>query len=203
MPSVSGKGTTAHLVWRLDTQDSVVIPSRGVNAHAGFTYIYDGPNLKLAGADVETMQSSVKLPQLQGEVNRFWSFGARNRVFALGGGGTSFGRHPLPVDQYPMGQPLHLGAYNVGEVRGNNYLIGTFGYLRELARMPDFLGGPIFAGAWLENGDAFDDWQDAKWRTQTSFGLMLDTLLGPVIIGGSAGFDGAWRTYIGIGRIFR
>jgi hypothetical protein len=30
----------------------------------------------------------------------------------------------------------------------------TAGILRELGRMPDFLGGPIYAGAWSENGDA-------------------------------------------------
>jgi hypothetical protein len=35
-----------------------------------------------------------------------------------------------------------------------------------------------------------------------SGGAVLDTLVGPVIIAGSAGFDGRWRTYIGIGRIF-
>jgi len=70
-------------------------------------------------------------------------------------------------------------------------------------RLPDFMGGPVFAGAWLENGDAFNDWKDATWRTNASAGVIMDTLLGPVIIAGSAGFDGRWRTYFGVGRIFR
>jgi NTE family protein len=202
LPSVSGKETIAHLLWRLDTQDSAVIPSRGINAQAAFSYVYDGPNLTLDDVAVDTTQSSVKLPQLEAEAIRFWSYRGRNRLFVLGGGGTSFDHDPLPVDQYPLGRPLHLGAYGVGEVRGNHYLIGTVGLLRELGRMPDFLGGPIFAGAWVENGDAFDDWADAKWRTHVSGGLFLDTLVGPVILAASSGFDGAWRTYIGIGRIF-
>jgi hypothetical protein len=30
----------------------------------------------------------------------------------------------------------------------------------------------------------------------------MDTLVGPIILAGSAGFDGRWRTYVGIGRIF-
>ena len=98
---------------------------------------------------------------------------------------------------------MHLGAYSVGEIRGDHYAIATAGLLRELGRMPDFLGGPIFAGAWVENGDAFDDWDDATLRTQVSGGLILETLVGPVILAGSAGFDGRWRTYIGIGRLFR
>jgi len=30
----------------------------------------------------------------------------------------------------------------------------------------------------------------------------MDTL-GPVVIAGSWGFDGRWRTYFGVGRMFR
>ena len=63
------------------------------------------------------------------------------------------------------------------------------------------MGGPIFAGAWLENGDAFNG-SDAKLRTNVSGGVILDTIVGPVILAGSAGFDGSWRTYFGVGRIF-
>ena len=44
------------------------------------------------------------------------------------------------------------------------------------------MGGPIFAGAWLENGDAFDSWGEATLRTNASAGVILDTLVGPVIL---------------------
>ena len=64
------------------------------------------------------------------------------------------------------------------------------------------MGGAIFVGGWLENGDAFDDWNEATLRTNASGGIIMDTLIGPVILAGSAGFDGRWRTYIGVGRIF-
>ncbi len=74
---------------------------------------------------------------------------------------------------------------------------------REALRLPDFLGGPVFAGAWLENGDVFRRWGDAQWRTNLSVGVIAETLLGPVMIAGSSGFDGRWRTYFGVGRIFR
>ena len=63
------------------------------------------------------------------------------------------------------------------------------------------MGGPIFAGAWLELGDAFNG-NAAKLRTNASGGVIADTLVGPVIFATSFGFDGAWRTYVGVGRIF-
>ena len=96
------------------------------------------------------------LTQLAGEINTFWSVRERDRLFVLGGGGTSFDDRPLPTDQFALGSPFHLGALDNGEVRGDHYYILTGGYLRQLGRLPDFMGGPIFAGAWLENGDAFD-----------------------------------------------
>jgi NTE family protein len=203
LPSAAGKETLAHLTWRLNNQDSAVIASHGTNANAAFTYVFDGPTISVDDTTARSARTSIGLPQLQSECNWFWSPGDRNRVFVLGGGGTSFDHHPLAIDQFLLGRPLHLGAYDVGEVRGDHYLLGTVGYLRELGRMPDFLGGPIFAGAWLENGDAFNVWKDATWRTHASGGIIMDTLVGPMILAGSAGFDGRWRAYIGIGPLFR
>ena len=79
----------------------------------------------------------------------------------------------------------------------------TGGLFRQVARLPDFLGGPVFAGAWLENGDAMDEWSFAHWRSNAGTGLVMDTLVGPVIVAGSWSFDGRWRTYLAIGRVFR
>jgi NTE family protein len=105
--------------------------------------------------------------------------------------------------KFVLGSPLRLGAYRSGELRASNYYIGTAGYLRQLGRLPDFLGGPVFAGGWLENGDAFEDFENATWRTNAGLGVIMDTILGPVTLAGSAGFDGRWRTFIGVGRVFR
>ena len=203
LPAVEGKETLGDLRWRLDTQDSAVVPSRGTLAEASFTYVFDGPAITVDDVEFMTERSSVNLTQLSGEANWFWRRGERTRMFVLGGGGTSFGKQPILIDQFPMGRPFHLGAYNLGEIRGDHYAIATAGILREMGRMPDFLGGPIYAGAWLENGDAFNDWDDAELRTHLSGGVILETLVGPMIMAGSAGFDGRWRTYLGIGRLFR
>ena len=102
-----------------------------------------------------------------------------------------------------MGAPLRLGAYNIGEFRGDRYGVLSAGYLRGVGRLPDFLGGSIFAGAWVENGSAFDDIDDAKFRTNgCAGGVLADTLIGPVLLGGSFDFSGAWRYCVAIGRIF-
>ena len=201
LPNATGKVTKTHLTWRMNTQDAVVQPTRGVAAHASFAYTIDTPDITTQG--LNTSRSSVDLPQLFGEANMFKPLGGKNKLFLMGGAGTSFNHHPLPFDQYLLGTPLHLSAYSVGEVRGDHFWIGTVGVIREIRRLPDFIGGPVHLGVWLENGDAFDTWSDLSWRTHMSTGLIVDTLIGPVLLGGSTGFDGRWRTYVGIGRLVR
>jgi NTE family protein len=197
---VSGKESVAELVWKYDGQDSPVVPSRGVFTTTRLDYTFDGPTFT---PPLETQRSSLYLTQVESTGNAFWSWGHSQRLFVVGGIGTSFDGSPLPTDQFLLGKPFHLGAYSLGEVRGDNYYMATAGYLHELGRLPDFMGGSIFAGGWVENGDAFDDWNQATLRTQVGGGLIMDTLVGPVFVGVTAGFDGRWRTYLGIGRIFR
>ena len=57
----------------------------------------------------------------------------------------------------------------------------------------------MFGGAWLETGSAFDG---DGLRANLTTALLIETLLGPLFAGGSVGFDGRTRIYIGMGRLF-
>ena len=199
-PELRGKETGVELLWRVDTQDSPVVPSRGVRSGLRLSHVLDGPDITIAGESIDVDSS---LTQLAVDGNRFWSLSPRGRLFVTGGIGTSFDSDPLPTAKFPLGGPFRLGAYNVGELRGSHYYALSGGYLRQVGRLPDFLGGPVFAGGWLENADAFDEWDAARWRTNGGVGVIMDTIVGPVLIAGTWSFDGRWRTYLGIGRAFR
>jgi NTE family protein len=199
LPEISGSETRARLQWLHDGQDSPVVPSGGMHAIGTISHLFASPEIP---ADIETDQSNDGLTQAEISSTTFWSLRRRDRVFLVAGAGTSFNGKPLPTEQFQLGRPLHLGAYDIGEFRGNHYAALTAGYLRGIGRLPDFLGGPIFLGGWLENGSAFDDIADAKLRTNVSVGAIADTLIGPMILGGSFAFDGNWRYYVAIGRVF-
>jgi len=199
-PEVHGKETAAELVWRIDTQDSPVVPSGGLAAQAGVLRMFKGPDAVVGD---RTLDFDSSFTQLSAVANHFWSAGPGNRLFVYGGAGTSFNATPLPTDQFALGTPFRLGAYRAGELRGPHYYIATAGYLRRVGRLPDFMGGPVYAGGWLENGDAFDRWEHAGWRSNGGAGLVMDTIVGPVVLAGSWSFDGRWRTYFGVGRVFR
>ena len=199
LPAVEGKETGADLVWRVNTQDSPVVPSRGVSARARTRYIFDGPAID---PPPPTTRSSANLLQFETNGSYFRAIRDDDRLFFTWGFGTSFDNDPLQFHQFQLGQPFRLGAFEVGELNGDHYYLGTFGYLKELGRLPDFLGGPIYAGGWIENGDAFNDWKDAGFRSQAGVGVVADTLVGAVLVGGTAGFDGRWGWYISVGRFF-
>jgi NTE family protein len=198
LPQLDGRETRARLAWRYDGQDSPVAPSTGVRAIATFDRIVASPD---APPDFATDRSNDDIAQVELRSSIFRSVRRRDRIFLAGGFGSTWG-HPLATEQFQLGAPLRLGAYNVGHFRGDHYGVLTAGYLHTIGRLPDFLGGSIYIGSWLENGSAFDDVDDATFRTNLSLGALADTLVGPVLLGGSFDFRGASRFYIGIGRLF-
>ena len=152
----------------------------------------------------ETFDFASSLTQLSAAANQFWSRRSTQSGVPVRRPRYVLRRRAAADRSVRAGHRLSgSGAYNAGEIIGPNYYIATGGYLRQVGRLPDFMGGPIFAGGWLENGDAFDEWSLAGWRTNGGVGLVMDTLVGPVIVAGSWGFDGRWRTYLAVGRTFR
>ena len=195
LPEVGGAEDEFRLGFIHDGQDSPVVPSRGTQVLLGLTHFIRSPSVP----DVERTNKGVT--QLEGGASRFWSWRRRNRIFAMASGGTSFDGHP--ISQFTLGYPFRLDAFRIGERRGDHYAAITLGAARQVGRLPDFIGGPVFVGAWLENGSAFDTDENADIHTQTALGLVLDTLIGPVVAGTSFGFDGGFRFFIGVGRVVR
>jgi len=197
LPELSGREVSFRLRYMLDQQDSPVIPSRGLRVVANLSRTFDSPEAE----GVE--RTNRDLTQLELGITSFHSIGMRNRLFAVVAGGTSFADTPLPTRQFTVGYPFVLDAFGVGEVRGDHYAVLTLGGMRRVGRLPDFLGGPLFIGAWLENGAVFDTHENADLNSQLGLGLVADTLVGPVLLGTSIGFDGGWRVTFGVGRVFK
>jgi NTE family protein len=198
LPELHGKETRARLAWRYDAQDSAVVPSRGWRSEVALRYIADAPD---APPEFLTDRSNDEVTQLEFRGSTFWPSRQSHRIFVAGGAGTTWG-HPFATEQFQLGAPFRLSAYDVGELRGDHYAVASAGYLRGVARLPDFLGGPIYIGGWAETGSAFNAVDDAKLRTNLAAGAVADTLVGPMLLGVSFDFSGSWRYYIAVGRLF-
>jgi NTE family protein len=202
LPAVAGAERSLHVRWTHDGQDSAFLPSTGLHLEAGLQRFVEAPPIP---ADFPVTRTTEGVTQATAVVSWMRSLDSTRarRMFVAGGGGTSFDGHPLPIDQFALGGPLRLSGFSIGERRGDHYWLAASGYLHQVARLPDFFGGPIFVGGTFETGATFDRWADADVAAHASVSLIADTLIGPVLAGVGAGFDGSNRFYIGVGRIFR
>lgn len=200
LPEVSGYASELRLRAGYDGQDAPIVPTKGTRLIFSTRYVLGAPALPASFISDRTNENLVQA-ELHG--SRFWSWQQNERrLFAVWQFGTSFGAEPLPSDQFELGHSMRLDAFSPGEARGDNVAVGSIGYLHSLARLPDFMGGPIFAGLWLQNGSAFHTLEDAQFDTQLGLGLIIETLVGSSMVSYSFG-PGASRFTVSIGRIFR
>jgi NTE family protein len=199
LPEANGSDRVASLRFEFDGQNSPLVPSRGLRLLSAFRYYFDTP--EIVDAENNTLLHARDVPQ--GEVGASWfnRVGTRHRLFLSGGAGTSFGHEP-GFNQFRLGGPFRLGGFNNDEIRGDNYLLGVVGLLREWFRLPDVLGANAYYGGWLEQGSAFDDWDTADYNASLSGGVLFETLIGPAFLGYSQSLTaGGGRFYLSLAPI--
>jgi NTE family protein len=201
LPEASGSDSVASLRWVFDGQNSPLVPSRGLYLKTAMRYYFDTPEIVDTEGIVVTNTGEV--PQGEVTASYFRRVRTRQRLMLAGGAGTSFDHNP-GINEFRLGGALRVGALNTDEVRGDNYVLGVVGLLHEWFRLPDVLGGNVYLGGWLEQGSAFDSWQDAKYQSALSAGILIETLFGPTFLGYSQSLNsGNGRFYVALGPLLR
>ena len=85
LPEAAGRETGAALTWRLDTQDSPVIPTGGVLAQVQLLQVFDSPDCR-SGAGPRALRI---LHAVLASANAFRRAGTAGRLFAFGSVGSS------------------------------------------------------------------------------------------------------------------
>lgn len=190
LPDLNGTVSVASLRWAFDGQDSAIVPRRGVRVLTEADWFFDSPGA--TGA----------FPQARADLSAFKPLGRKNSLFVVGAAGTTFNQDAPPAQQFTLGGPFRLGAYHQDEFRGSHFLYASIGYLHEVAELPLLLGKKVYAGAWYEVGSAFNDIHSAPYQHTLSGGLVVETIIGPILLGGSWGEGGRGKLYFAIGRLF-
>lgn len=136
------------------------------------------------------------------ELSAFVPRGAGDAIYFLGRAGASFGSTPPFLYDFALGGPFRLSAFALDEFRGDNALYGSVGYLREISRLPDIMGGPVYLTGLAETGSAFDDFDDADFRFSAGGGILRETAIGPLFAIASGGTGGNFKFYFTLGRFF-
>jgi NTE family protein len=186
----------------VDTQDSPVLPSRGLYARARARRFFAAPNPTGDAAAVSGIESPQRFWQAEFDVSVFHVLSPLNRMFVRAAGGTSFGAQPY-FESFSLGGPFRMSAFRNDELRGANFALAGIGYIRQLPRLPAWVGGHAYLAAWVEGGSAFQSRAEADWHGDLSTGLIIDSIIGPVFAGGSVGPSGHHRLYISLGPLFK
>jgi len=117
-------------------------------------------------------------------------------------GGTTFSSRDVgPVPQFFLGGPLRLGAYGTNELYGNQYYLvrwaicTTFSPCRHSRKKIYAIGSYEFAKMYgFPNESGFPN--------DFNGGVLAETALGPLVIGGSWGDSGHRKWYFQLGRVF-
>lgn len=182
----------ARFVW--DGQDSPSVPSRGTRVVAAAWRVLQSPGLP------------EPITQLDVQTSSFFAVGNKTSLFTDLSGGTSFGGSAGPFQLFTLGGPFRLGAYLPDQFLGNHYAYASFGFRRELYRMPQLVGKKIYWGGWYEAGSAFGTSAVGPGpvvvRGTFNLGLIADTIVGPIALAGSVSPTGQSRVNFSIGRLF-
>lgn len=194
LAEVSGTEGRFELRWTLDTHDSATIPSHGVRLSATGRYYHRAPE---AGPEEDDA-----FPLAAGTLVAAWPMGSRSRALLDLRGGTSFGSRPPGQYAFTLGGPFRLGAFAEDEFRGRHFGYASLAWLKEIGRLPDFVGGGIFLYAGGEAGSAFDRFDADAIRANGILGLAMDTAFGPVFVGGTLGSSGRANLLLSVGAPF-
>ncbi len=195
LPEVSGKTSVLRTQWILDAVDSPVVATHGARASLVARWIFDSPTL-------EGSLTDSSFAQIHGRLTQFLPVGKKNTLVFTGEVGHSFSDNIAPFEAFTLGGLFHVSGLGRDELRGDNLLYGGITYLRKIAQMPPLLGEKVSAGIWYEIGSVYND-EDEKDAVQSiSAGVIAETFLGPIFLGGSYGEGGHINSYFAIGRFF-
>jgi NTE family protein len=175
-------------VW--DGQDSPSVPSRGTRILANLSRVLQSPGVVHP------------IDQLDVQTSTFIPTGVKTSLFFLASGGTTFHGTAGPFQLFSLGGPFRLGAYLPYEFVGNHYAYSSLGFRREFYRLPQLVGGKIYWGGWYEAGSVFNDPGTIVVRGTFNFGVIAETIVGPITLATSVSPTGESRVNFSIGRIF-
>ncbi len=189
-PTLKGRIGATRLHYLMDHTDDPVIPRRGVRAETTFRWYNASPG------------AAENFPVMEARMNYFQPVSSSASLFVAGDGGTTFSRTDTGLPQFFLGGPERLGAYGQNELNGNQYYLFRAGYLHDLFTLPPFVGKKIYAITSFETGKMYGGANESRFPTDGVAGIVAETALGPVFIGGSVGDTGHHKWFFQLGRVF-
>jgi NTE family protein len=192
LPTVSGATGDTKIQYTLDMLDDPVVPRKGEGIQFSTKYYNVNP----------AAPSGFPVSELH--IQNFFQLSDPNTVFFNAHGGTSYG-YKTGVPAFPLGGLTRFVAYGTNELLTDQYFLFQAGYIRTLTRLPALLGGAVDLLGMFEVGKTYQLPNGPKppyLPGDIAGALIVNTLFGPVEIGGAVGNYGHAKFFFQLGRIF-
>jgi NTE family protein len=192
LPVVSGGTGDVRLQYLLDTLDDPVIPRSGRSLKVYAKYFNNNP-----GAP-----EGFPLSELRSQ--NFFRLNNPSSIYFTANGGTSFG-YNAGIPAFSLGGTQRLLAYGNNELLTNQYFLFQLGYIRQLLKLPPLLGNTLDFIGMYEVGKTYQlpiGPKPPNLPNDVVGGLVVNTIFGPVEVGGAVGNYGRARFFFRVGRIF-
>lgn len=190
LPTVSGRFGATTLRFSLNDVDNPVIPRTGQFGNLKGSWVDSNPG------------AAHDFPLAEGGMIKFFRVNAPSSVYFGARGGTTFGNELVGAPAFSLGGPNGFAAYGENELLTDQYYLFRAGYLRKVARLPVLLGEGVYFNGMAEVGKVFAPPFKSQIPGDASLGLIVNTIFGPIEIGGAVGATGHRRIFFKLGRIF-
>lgn len=190
IPSVSGRVGFSRGRFSLDHLNDPVIPTRGYAFNVDFEWYDKNPG------------SIREFPASEAHFQVFQPVSSKSSLYFTASGGSTFGRTNTGFPLFSLGGPNLLSAYGLNEILGNQYFLARAGYLRELVQFSPLLGKALYLDVSYEAGKMYGVTTSSRLPNDFTAGIVAQTLLGPVFMGGSVGDTGHRKFFVQLGRVF-
>jgi NTE family protein len=171
-------------------RDDPVIPRNGFDLHFRTQWDDSNPGAKSG------------FPVSEVEMRLFKRVRKPSSVFVAAAGGTTFTYHQTGIPPFSLGGNQNLVAYGTNEFLTNQYFLFKAGYLHQLLELPPILGDKLYAIGGYEVGKVYGLSNVSSLPSDAFGGLIVNTIFGPVLIGGAYGATGHHKFFFRLGRVF-
>ena len=179
----------ARFRWAYDGQDSNIVPRHGIRSTLDARWNFGTPS------------AITQFGVLEERLTAASSFGPRYSMVTGLAGGTIVGpRSYLPP--FALGGPGNLSALGRGQLRGDRYYLGNVQGLRAFSTDRSSFMHRVYFDLGVEMGNAFSDSDLGKPLYDGLFGVVGESPIGIIFIGGSYGSDSNHKFFFRIGRLF-
>lgn len=192
LPTVSGGTGDVKIKYTLDMLDNPVVPHKGEGIQISTRYFNANPGAPQG------------FPVSEATIQNFFKISDPASIFFNAHGGTTYG-YKTGVPMFPLGGLTQFVAFGVNELLTNQYFLFQTGYIRTLKKMPPLLGSTIDFLGMFEVGKTYQLPNGPKQPYlpgDIAAALIVNTIFGPVEVGGAVGNYGHAKFFFQVGRIF-